>query len=427
MVLRKNYLISSLLSNNILQYGDFTLKSGKKSDYYIDMRDVYSIPELRSMIISSLLYEITNNYNYKDIDAIVGVPYAGCMWATLLADSSDKPYFFVRKDVKSHGKKKKIEGGLDMNKTYNVLLVEDVITTGKSICELIDELKDFPLNIKGIVNIINRVEEESEYFNKLQKNYNVISMINYQDIQKFKSIDYKEITLDEKLSIKDKLRKPIIFSADIRNPTEFFNKIEFIAPYISGIKTHVDIMFEWSDYHIEKLIEIKKKYNLIVIEDKKWCDIGHIVKYQMNSPIYKYKEWVDVMTVHCVAGESTLKSLVEWTEENNSNIKFLLVAEMSTQNNFIDKNYTTNVLELAKKYKDNVLGFICQNRFYEYDTECNDFLAFSPGAHFQKQGDNLLQTYETPEDKIKKGINYIIMGRSLINSDNPIELLENMK
>ena len=107
MVLRKNYLISSLLSNNILQYGDFTLKSGKKSDYYIDMRDVYSIPELRSMIISSLLYEITNNYNYKDIDAIVGVPYAGCMWATLLADSSDKPYFFVRKDVKSHGKKKK--------------------------------------------------------------------------------------------------------------------------------------------------------------------------------------------------------------------------------------------------------------------------------------------------------------------------------
>ena len=70
----------------------------------------------------------------------------------------------------------------------------------------------------------------------------------------------------------------------------------------------------------------------------------------MNSPIYKYKEWVDVMTVHCVAGESTLKSLVEWTEENNSNIKFLLVAEMSTQNNFIDKNYTNNVLELAKKY-----------------------------------------------------------------------------
>ena len=106
----------------------FKLKSGEISNTYIDLRNVISYPEIHREICC----EISENIN-KDIDLICGTPYGAVSYTSYISILNNIPMIFLRKEIKSHGTQKLIEGIYSNNN--KVLLIEDVTTTGNSVIE----------------------------------------------------------------------------------------------------------------------------------------------------------------------------------------------------------------------------------------------------------------------------------------------------
>lgn len=216
----------------------------------------------------------------------------------------------------------------------------------------------------------------------------------------------------------------VILSVDLCDKNEILQLIDKVGEYIVGIKLHNDIIHNFDDQFINDLVVLKNKHKFIIIEDRKFCDIGSIVEYQ-SEKIMKY---ADIVTVHAVAGQSTIDGLRKHTLLNNGSL--LLIAQMSSSNNLIDKEYTKRTIELANKNKDIVLGFICQEKLDD------TFLHFAPGVSNILKEDNMNQNYNNSSSMFKKGINFIIVGRSIYTSNDPVKsvktyipkyiLLENM-
>ncbi len=121
----------------IIKFGRFTLKSGIESPFYVDLRPLASDPKILKNLANYLLEMLP----LDNFDLICGVPYAALPMATAMSLESYIPLIIKRKEAKNYGTKKLIEG--IYQKGQNCLLVEDVITSGKS---LID--KDSSFNIK---------------------------------------------------------------------------------------------------------------------------------------------------------------------------------------------------------------------------------------------------------------------------------------
>ncbi|MDO5824982.1 MAG: orotate phosphoribosyltransferase, partial [Methanosphaera sp.] len=103
----KNKLIELLKENDVIKFGDFTLSSGKKSDYYVDMKKAITEPE----ILECVAHLITENID-EDIDKIAGPALGAVPIATATSLISKKPMLMIRKEKKSYGTSKQIEGQL---------------------------------------------------------------------------------------------------------------------------------------------------------------------------------------------------------------------------------------------------------------------------------------------------------------------------
>ena len=161
----------------------------------------------------------------------------------------------------------------------------------------------------------------------------------------------------------------LCFSADFEKKEELFKWINIVGPYICILKTHIDILDDFDDSVIEELIRLKKKYNFLIFEDRKFADIGKIFKKQLYGGIYKIGTWADIITIHGITSNGMLDSI------KNTSLKILIVAQMSSNNNIIDKNYTQECYSIALKYPNIVIGFICQYKF----VNDNNFLFITPG------------------------------------------------
>ena len=144
-------LLKKLHQHNIIQYGDFTLKSGQRSNIYVDMRKVISIPSLHREICE----QISKCIN-PDIDIICGTPYGAVSYASYVSITNNIPMIFLRKEAKQHGTKRIIEG-LYKPKS-KVFLIEDVTTTGGSVRESAKILEEHGLEVAQIVTILSRSE-----------------------------------------------------------------------------------------------------------------------------------------------------------------------------------------------------------------------------------------------------------------------------
>jgi orotate phosphoribosyltransferase len=144
-----------LHKNEIIKFGDFTLASGKKSSYYIDLRQVPSFPhEFRSMV--RYLQKNITDYIGLDFDSIVSVPTGGLVIASALAIETVKPLIYVRSKAKDHGTSKSIEGKI--HEGMKVLMIDDVATTGGSVVNAIKSLKEAKINVTDAYVIVNRME-----------------------------------------------------------------------------------------------------------------------------------------------------------------------------------------------------------------------------------------------------------------------------
>ena len=127
----------------------FKWAAGWNSPIYCDNRKTLSYPEIRNHIRQGLAAIVKNHY--KGANVIAGVATAGIPHGALVAEELGLPFIYVRSKAKEHGKKNQIEGYFEEGQS--VILVEDLISSGKSSLEAAAVLKEAGMNVKGMVSI----------------------------------------------------------------------------------------------------------------------------------------------------------------------------------------------------------------------------------------------------------------------------------
>ncbi len=149
-----------LHQNEIIKFGDFTLASGKKSSYYVDLRLVPSYPHEFRMMIKHLQNKISEEVGLESFDSIVSVPTGGLVIASALAIETVKPLIYVRSKPKDYGTSKSVEGKI--HDGMKVLMIDDVATTGGSVVNAIKSLKETNIKVTDAYVIIDRMEGAEE-------------------------------------------------------------------------------------------------------------------------------------------------------------------------------------------------------------------------------------------------------------------------
>ena len=145
-----------LYKNNIIRFGNFTLASGKNSSYYVDLRLIPSYPHQFRKMIKNLQNLIVKKTGLDDFDCLASVPTGGLVVTSALAIEIVKPLIYVRSKPKEHGTAKSIEGKISAG--MKVVMVDDVMTTGTSVLNGINQLKEAGLLVSDLYVIINRLE-----------------------------------------------------------------------------------------------------------------------------------------------------------------------------------------------------------------------------------------------------------------------------
>lgn len=145
-------LSEALKDCGALQFGEFTLASGAKSNYYIDIKKASTNPEVLRLIARLMAQKIREEG--IPVDRIAGVVLGSVPLATALALETGIPYVMIRKEKKDHGTGKLIEG--DLNEGDRVLVVEDVITTAGSSIKAIGTIRAAGAKVENVISVIDR-------------------------------------------------------------------------------------------------------------------------------------------------------------------------------------------------------------------------------------------------------------------------------
>lgn len=152
----------------------FTWASGWKSPIYCDNRKILSYPAIRDFVKSELSNLVFTEF--PEAEVIAGVATAGIPHGALVADLLKMPFVYVRSKPKAHGMGNQIEGHLEPNK--KVLVIEDLISTGKSSMEAIEALRAADAQIEGLCSVFSYgFDVSKELFQK--ENIPVQSLSNY--------------------------------------------------------------------------------------------------------------------------------------------------------------------------------------------------------------------------------------------------------
>jgi orotate phosphoribosyltransferase len=167
-----NTLADLLIKNKAIEFGEFTLASGKKSPYYIDVKSAATNPALLSAIASA----IAQTYTF---DVVAGVAVGGIPLAVATALITKKPYAIIRAAEKSHGKKDLVIGDV---RDRDVLLVEDVTTSGGSALYGIGALRAAGARADRVVTVVDREQGAGEMLR--QQGVRLLPLVKVSEILK---------------------------------------------------------------------------------------------------------------------------------------------------------------------------------------------------------------------------------------------------
>jgi orotate phosphoribosyltransferase len=153
--------LRELFRTRALQFGDFTLASGKKSSYYVNSKKVLFHAEAISLL-GELLYEATHDLDFQAIGGLeVGaIPMAAAALTAYHRHGRSLEGFFVRNEAKGHGSKDRVEG--QVNRGDTVVVIDDVLTTGGSVIQAIDAVEALGATVVRVVCVCDRLQWAKE-------------------------------------------------------------------------------------------------------------------------------------------------------------------------------------------------------------------------------------------------------------------------
>lgn len=188
---RKKHLVKLFENANALKYGDFTLSSGKKSNYYINGKTLSLNSKILAEVCRQMAFDI---YNKCPVIDCVGGPELGAVpivggllahWGIVLklwGYTNDIKGFIVRKQAKEHGLQELVEGSFDPNVVHNCVVVEDVTTTGASAMKAVEAIEKLGHCVKIVATIVDREQGAKELFEN--KGITFISLLSASDFIK---------------------------------------------------------------------------------------------------------------------------------------------------------------------------------------------------------------------------------------------------
>ncbi|KAK3543155.1 hypothetical protein QTP70_011938 [Hemibagrus guttatus] len=484
-------LILKLYDVQAVKFGTFKLKTGLNSPIYFDLRVIVSYPNLMNQV-SALLHQRAEEARVK-FDCVCGVPYTALPLATIICSTHHHPMLIRRKEYKDYGTKRMIEGTVRAGEVC--LIVEDVVTSGSSVLETAQQLQAQGLKVTDAVVLLDREQGGTERLSSEGISLHaVISVSHLMDVlfrsgridqQVFSSVEKfiqenqtfspagekkeengkeegekkEENSKEEEenrsgemsygaraalssthpiakrmFTLMEEKHTNLCVSADVTHTQELLELAETLGPLICVMKTHVDILQDFSMDAINKLKELSDKHNFLIFEDRKFADIGNTVKHQYEGGVYRISSWSHIINAHSVSGPGVVTGLKAVGQSLGHGC--LLIAQMSSQGALTTEQYTHTTVKMADSHPDFVFGFISGSKVstkpehvhmtpgvqLQSGEICSVFnLVFNPRCFVPRRflGDELGQQYTTPEQVIRlKGSDIIIVGRGILSASD---------
>ncbi|KAL1517805.1 hypothetical protein ABEB36_001528 [Hypothenemus hampei] len=438
-----------LFKIDAVKFGEFKTKIGVMTPIYCDLRVIISYPAVMKSLTELLVPKLKA---LKHVDALCGVPYTAVPIATALSLETGLPMLMRRKEVKDYGTKKLIEGSYKCGD--KCVIVEDLVTSGSSILETSRDLEKEGLKCADVLLLLDREQGGIDILKKrgitVHSVLTLTQLIQYlveagcvDEIMKDKlkeylaqnqirdeqvkitplinrlNIPFEKRVLEAKNPIATKLfnimatkQTNLCLAADLTDCTKILNLAEQVGPYICVLKTHIDILEDFHSNFIQPLKEIAERHNFLLLEDRKFADIGNTCQLQYNKGVFKISSWANLVTAHSLMGKGVLEGL-------KSSVGVFLVAQVSAAGSLITDNYTSSTLELAQAFPDLIAGVVCQDPLF---LDCPGFIQLTPGVKIGEKTDSLGQQYNSPEFVVKnKGADVAVVGRGIIEANDPVQ------
>ena len=218
----------------------------------------------------------------------------------------------------------------------------------------------------------------------------------------------------------------VILAADLRTMAGLNELVDQVGPHIAALKTHVDLVDDWTAESWSLFCEKAKSHDLIIFEDRKFADIGPISRGQMAGA-YDIRSWANVVTAHGISGPDIVDGLCAGWNDVNHEGGVLLLAQMSSRGNLLGLDGYTDSMVSAGIANPGVFGFIGNGSRAEELSELrmkvgDRKLIWTPGVNLAVGDGEMGQRYGHPRDAILAGSDGIIVGSGIYKSEVPSDV-----
>lgn len=190
------------------------------------------------------------------------------------------------------------------------------------------------------------------------------------------------------------------------------------------LKTHIDIVSDFSPDTIAGLTRLAQQHDFLLFEDRKFIDIGNTVQKQYRGGALRIHDWAHIVNASVLPGAGVIQALDETISQAGvADRGILILAEMTSKGSLAAGDYTKASVDIARQYPGSVLGFVSTKELSSFGgntSDEEDMVVFTTGVNISSKGDALGQQYQAPATAITGGSDFLIAGRGIYASQDPV-------
>ena len=215
----------------------------------------------------------------------------------------------------------------------------------------------------------------------------------------------------------------VVLAADLRTMSGLNDLIDQVGPRIAALKTHVDLIDDWTASGWSDFCAKAESHDLLIFEDRKFADIGPISRGQMAG-VYDIRSWANIVTAHGISGPDIVDGLCAGWGDVGREGGVLLLAQMSSRGNLLGLSGYTDAMVQAGIANKGVFGFIGNgSRAAELiglrSMVGNRKLIWTPGVNLAVGDGEMGQRYGDPREAVMAGSDGIIVGSGIYKAAKP--------